>query len=367
MGITQQSKPIESVGTLANLALLTGNLGVPGGGLYPLRIYANSQGMNDMGLLPDYLPGYQPVSNGQRGLTLTEMVPALREGRLQALFVIGENIVRSYPDPLAAQAAFEAAQFVVVSDLFMTETAELADVVLPAAAPQEKDGTYTNVERRIQRLHQALESPGDAQPDWKTLTALAQLMGAQGFDYRHPSQIMDEIARNTPIYAGVSYVRLEGEGLQWPCPSPDHPGTSVLFVDGFAPRAKLTRFDSGSTADQPSPNGHLSLLMTQNRYQFHTGDQTRRVPGLIWFYPRDRVEVHPDDAARLGIGEGDQLRIASASGEALAEARLSDDAPQGALVLTNHFEANQLLASAPVDEATHTPALKALQVTVEKA
>ena len=391
MGVTQQAGATETVQALSNLALLTGNLGVMGGGLYPLRIHANSQGASDMGLLPDRLPGQQPLQDDEArrrlgaawgavlpaepGLTLTEMVPALRDGRLQALFVLGENLVRSYPDPEAARQALQAAPFVVVSDVFMTETAELADIVLPAAAPQEKDGTYTNVERRVQRLRAALEAPGEAQPDWRTLTVLAQLMGADGFAFRHPSEVMQEISRLAPIYGGVSYSRLDAEGLQWPCPTPDHPGTPLLFSDPSTnQRFRFVSLalqeppaDVGAVRERPSQNGQFSLLMTQNRYQAHTGEQSRRVPGLVWFYPEDRIEIHPLDAEPLGIADGDTVRVISEGGEATSKARLTDDAPRGAVAFTSHFESTPLLATAPADPSSHTPALKALRIRLERA
>ena len=239
----------------------------------------------------------------------------------QALFVLGENIVRSYPDPQAVRAALEAAQFVVVSDLFMTDTAELADVVLPAAAPQEKDGTYTNVERRVQRLHETLEAPGEAQPDWKTLTALAQLMGAQGFDYRHPSQIMDEIARLTPTFAGVSYEKLDRLGsIQWPCTDEAPEGTPIMHVDEFV-RGKGRFVVTSFVPTTERSTRKYPLILTTGRIlsQYNVGAQTRRTPNVFW-HAEDVLEIHPHDAEVRGIVDGDEVTITSRTGETMLRA-----------------------------------------------
>lgn len=384
MGITQQAKARQAIAGLVNLALLTGNVGPQGGGIYPLRIHANTQGATDMGLVPDRLPGYASLDDAgarrrfeelwrcalpaEPGRTLPQIIAAAKEGSVKALFVLGENLLLSHPDPEEARAALQRAELVVVSDLFLTETAELAHVVLPAAAPQELDGTYTNGERRVQRLHQALQPPEEARPAFRVLAELAQRLGAPGFDYAHPSRVFAEIAALVPAYAGLSYLRLDFGGVQWPCPQPDHPGTPILFAEGFPTgRARFLPLDNDLSAPPPA-DGAFYLLVERNRYQQHTGDQTRRTPGLVWFYPEDRAEISPLDAASLGLSEGDRVRIVSSTGEAVVRAHITDSSPPRVIALTTHYPdtAGRLLAAALADGRDTVP-LKGLFVRVEKA
>ena len=269
MGITQHTHGTDNVKALANLAMLCGNIGIEGGGLNPLRGQNNVQGACDMGALPNVLPGYQSVNredvlarfqqgwntgvrlSNRTGLTATEMFPAVLEGKLRAMLIMGENPVLSDANASHVKKALEALDFLVVQDIFLTETAEMADVVLPAASFAEKDGTFTNTERRVQRVRKALDPPGEASPDWEILCALAQRVSARmqagqvvvgpvarpsshGYwDYESSAQIFEELSAMVPAYAGMSYDRLEHGGIQWPCPDKYHPGTQYLHKDRF--------------------------------------------------------------------------------------------------------------------------------------
>jgi formate dehydrogenase alpha subunit len=247
MGITQHSHGTDNVLATANLAMLTGNIGKPSSGVNPLRGHNNVQGSCDMGALPNVYPGYQRVDDEAMrvkfeaawschlspdpGPTLVEMFDAIHQGRIKAVYIIGENVVLSEPDIQHIKDALDKVEYLVVQDIFLSETAEKADVILPACSFVEKDGTFTNTERRVQRVRKAIGEIGESKPDWWITCQIAQKMGGKGFDYKHPSQIMDEIARLTPSYGGISYKRLERESLQWPCPTKDHPGTPILHRD----------------------------------------------------------------------------------------------------------------------------------------
>ncbi|MEE9365573.1 MAG: formate dehydrogenase subunit alpha, partial [Dehalococcoidales bacterium] len=250
MGITQHSHGTDNVIATANLAMLTGNVGKPGSGVNPLRGQNNVQGACDMGALPNVYPGYQAVTNpavkekfetawdcslpAQPGLTITEIIDGAYNGKIKAIYIMGENPVLSEPEAKHAEEALQKLEFLVVQDIFLSETAKLADIVLPGVSFAEKDGTFTNTERRVQRVRKAMEPVGDAKPDWWITCQIAQRMGkGKGFDFARPSQIMDEIARLTPSYGGISYRRLEKGGLQWPCPTKDHPGTPILHTEQF--------------------------------------------------------------------------------------------------------------------------------------
>jgi len=240
MGITQHSHGTDNVIATANLAMLTGNIGKPSTGVNPLRGQNNVQGACDLGALPNVYTGYQAVAdsavrekfekawgcslNPSPGLTLTEMFDAAHKGQIKAVYLIGENPILSDPDANHVKESLEALEFLVVQDIFLSETAQLADIVLPSTSFAEKDGTFTNTERRVQRVRKAIEPVGDSKTDWWITCQIARRMGAGGFQFEHPSQIMDEIASLTPSYGGISYSRLEDGGLQWPCPTPEHPG-----------------------------------------------------------------------------------------------------------------------------------------------
>jgi len=250
MGITQHSHGTDNVIAMANLAMLTGNIGKPSTGVNPLRGQNNVQGACDLGALPNVYTGYQAVANPDirkkfetawecslnpsPGLTLTEIFQPAHQNQIRALYLIGENPVLSDPDANHVRKVLSDLEFLVVQDIFLSESAQLANVVLPAASFAERNGTFTNTERKVQLVRKAIEPIGDSKPDWWITCQIAQRMGARGFGFQHPSQIMEEIASVTPSYGGISYNRLEKDGLQWPCPTPDHPGTPILHTKQFS-------------------------------------------------------------------------------------------------------------------------------------
>jgi len=388
MGITQHTHGTDNVLGTANLAMLTGNVGKPSTGVNPLRGQNNVQGACDMGGLPNVYPGYQKVIspevkqkfgaawgctlNDSVGLALTEVFDAILDGKVKALYMVGENPILSDADANHVRKAIEQADFIVSQDIFLTETNKLADVVLPAASYAEKDGTFTNTERRVQRVRKAIEPIGQSKPDWWILCEIAKRMGASGFDFSGPSEIMDEIAAVTPIYHGISYDRLENGGLQWPCPAPEHPGTQFLHGERFAaPDGKghfkpLTYKPSAELPDDEYP-----LLLTTDRslYHFHTSTMTRRVDGLEKLDDRELLKIHPEDASRLGIAPGETVRVASRRGEVTVEVDVTEICPPGTVSLTFHFAETptNVLTNAALDPIAKIPETKVCAVRVEKS
>jgi formate dehydrogenase alpha subunit len=383
MGITQHITGTDNVQALANLALITGNLGRKGTGIYPLRGHQNVQGACDMGALPDLYSGYQKVSlfrskfeeawstdlPDNPGLTAVEMMRAAEDGRLKGLLVVGENPMMSYPDRHQVKRALEALDFLAVSDIFPTETTELADVVLPAACFAEKDGTFTSTERRIQRIRCCVPPPEEARPEWIWICELMEKLGLAP-DYRLPAEIMEEIARLTPIYGGVRYARLGVAGLQWPCPTEDHPGTEVMHVEKFPiGRARLRPVEHqepGEAADQDYP-----FLLTTGRslYHFHTGTMTRRTSLLDREVPNPALEVNFQDAQQLGIRSGQRLTVESRRGKLCLEAKVTHHIPAGTIFLPFHFSeapANALTGSA-LDPQSKIPEFKVTAVRIRRA
>jgi formate dehydrogenase alpha subunit len=388
MGITQHTVGHQNVLAVANLALLTGNLGIPGGGVNPLRGQGNVQGACDMGGLPNFYPGYQLVTDpavrekfsgyygieqppAKPGLTITEMLQAAYDGRVRAMHIMGENPAMSDPDANHVRECLDKVGFLVVQDIFLSETAELADVVLPAVAFAEKDGTYTNTERRVQRIRQVFSPLGEAKADWRILCQIAQRMGAgTGWHYANPSEIMEEIAEVTPSYGGIHYDRLDGDGLQWPCPSPDHGGTPILHTSKF-PRGRghFSPVQHQPPAELPD-DGYPFMLTTGRILQhYHTGTMTRRVNGLDALAPEERIEVNSVDAATLGITDGDWIRVSSRRGTVKARARVCDRPRRGLVFMTFHFAealGNELTNNV-VDPVAKIPEYKVCAVKVEKA
>jgi len=385
MGITQHTTGTDNVLSLANLAMLTGNIGRPGTGVNPLRGQNNVQGACDLGALPNVYPGYQKVDDPASrakfekawgaplsptaGLTVVEMINAAADGQLKALYVLGENPMLSDPDTGHVEAALETLDFLVVQDIFLSETAELADVVLPAASFAEKDGTFTNTERRVQRVRKALDAPGQALPDWQILCRLASRMGYQ-MHYDHPSAIQDEIASLTPSYGGITYDRLEGGGLQWPCPDAEHPGTPYLHKGRFA--RGLGKFHAVEfLPPKELPDDAYPFVLSTGRIlqHFHTGTMSRRSDVLDKLVPVGTIEIHPADAARLGIADSDTVRVASRRGELELPARLTDRVAPGTLFLAFHYReapANRLTIAA-LDPVAKIPELKVCAVRIEPA
>ena len=383
MGITQHTTGTDNVLALANLAMVTGNIGRPGTGVNPLRGQNNVQGACDMGALPNVYPGYQAVDDaavrakfekawGVRlpsapGLTVVEIIHAAAEGKVKALYCLGENPMLSDPDITHVEEALKALDFLVVQDIFLSETARLADVVLPAASFAEKDGTFTNTERRVQRVRKALPPPGEARADWKILSDLARRMG-HAMDYPDPSAIQDEIAALTPSYAGIAYERLEAQGLQWPCTGRDHPGTPILHKDRFTRgRGKFHAIEF--IPPKELPDAQFPFLLSTGRIlqHFHTGTMSRRSEVLDRLVSVGAIEIHPDDAARLGVADSQPVRVASRRGEITIQARVTDRVAPGTLFLAFHYRespANRLTIAA-LDPVAKIPEFKVCAVRVE--
>lgn len=382
MGLTQHTQGTANVLALANLALLAGQVGRPATGVNPLRGQNNVQGACDMGALPHVLPGYQPLSAPEAhakfaaawgrpippnpGLTVVEMCEAARAGKIKALLIMGENPMVSNPEIAQVAEALQALEFLVVLDIFPTETTAFAHVVLPAASFAEKEGTFTNTERKVQLVRQALPPPGEAKPDWQILCQLSQRLGYP-MAYDHPREIMEEIALLTPIYGGISYRRLGKGGLHWPCPSPDHPGTPYLHKDRF-PRGKGKFHAVEWQPPQETPDREYPFVLTtgRNLWHYHSRTMTGRVEGLAELSPEAYVEINPGDASRLGIREGQRVRVSSRRGTIVVRAKLTERIPPGTVFIPFHFggaPAN-LLTPVFLDPDAKIPELKACAVHV---
>jgi len=369
----------------ANLAMLTGNMGKPSTGVNPLRGQNNVQGACDMGALPNVYPGYQAVSDPairekfetawgcglppSPGLTLVEMLEAAYQQKIKALYLIGENPVLSDPDSQHVREALSRLEFFVVQDIFPTETVEYAHVVLPGASFAEKDGTFTNTERRVQRVRKAIEPISDSKPDWWIICQVAQRLGAKGFDYSYPFDIIEEIRNLTPSYGGISYQRLEDGGLQWPCPTDDHPGTPILHMNIFVRgKGRFIPLKYIPPGEMPDENYPLILTTGRSLYHFHTGTMTRKVAGLNIIEPEGVVEISPEDASQLGIAQGDKVKISSRRGEVITKAKVTEALPSGVVFMTFHFaeSAANILTNPKLDPVSKIPELKVSAVKVEK-
>ncbi len=388
MGITQHTSGTDNVKVLANLALMTGHIGRPGTGVNPLRGQNNVQGACDVGGLPNVYPGYQPVNSAdmQRkfaaawgvpderlsltpGLTVTEIMHGALTGHIKAIFVMGENPMLSDPNLTHVEEALRAVEFLAVQDIFLNETAQLADVVLPAASFAEKEGTFTNTERRVQLIRPALDVPGSARPDWAIITDLANRLDAN-WQYDSPSAIFDELATVTPQYAGMSFARLQETGLQWPCPTPDHPGTAVLHASQFTRGKGLFHaIPYRPPAEETDADYPFILSTGRILFHWHGGTMSRRSPGLEAIAPQAEVEIHPTDAAALGVTVGDWVQVRSRRGEVTAVARITRRSPVGTVFMTFHFAeaAANLLTIDAVDPVAKIPEYKVCAVAVRRA
>ena len=387
MGITQHTTGTDNVMALSNLALLTGNVGRPGTGLNPLRGQNNVQGACDLGGLPNVFPGYQAVTveaNRRKfaagwnvpyerlsptpGLTVTEMMDAALRGDVKAIYVVGENPMLSDPNLNHVEEALRAVDFLVVQDIFLNETGVMADVVLPAVSFAEKSGTFTNTERRVHLVRPALQPFGEARADWEIVTALANRLGAT-WAYDSAGDICDEMAALTPIYGGISHRRLEEGGLQWPCPTPDHPGTPYLHEGTFSRGKGLFKpVDYIAPAEETSEEYPYILSTGRILYHWHGGTMSRRSPGLDAIAPSAEVEIHPRDAAELQIGQEELVRVASRRGEVVANARITRRSPPGTVFMTFHYAeaAANLLTIDAVDPTAKIPEYKVCAVKVER-
>jgi len=384
MGITQHTTGTDNVLALANLAMLTGNVGRRSTGVNPLRGQNNVQGACDLGALPNVYPGYQKVDDpeAQRkferiwgvalpskpGLTVVEIMNAAADGSVKGLYIMGENPMVSDPNINHVREALENLEFLCVQDIFLTETARMADVVLPAASFAEKDGSFTNTERRVQRVRKALSPPGEARQDWQILCELACRLG---FPMRcdDPSDIADEIASVTPIYAGINYERIDGKGLQWPCPDENHPGTVFLHEGRFSRGlGKFHPTPFRSARELPDDEYPYRLTTGRLLYHFHTGSLSRRTPGLEQIAPPAPFEINPEDAAREGIEDGDVVELATRRGFVRSRAVLTERSPVGTIFMAFHYSeapANMLTNDA-LDPIAKIPELKVCAVRLRK-
>ena len=384
MGITQHVSGTNNVIALANLAMVAGQIGKPSSGVNPLRGQNNVQGACDMGGLPNVYTGYQRVDDeavrqkfekawgvplsSRPGLTLMEMMKAIAEGQVKALFILGENPLLSDPNANKVREELQHLDLLVVQDIFLSETAELAHIVLPGVSFAEKDGTFTNTERRVQRVRKAIEPLGNARPDWQITCDLSTRLGYP-MKYSSPGEIMEEIASLTPSYGGIRYERLERLGLQWPCPSVDHPGTPFLHKDKFT-RGK-GKFHITPYAPAPElPDAEYPFLLTTGRvlYHFHTLI-SRKSRGLSEIYPEGVVEINPEDAARLGIQPEDGLvEVTSRRGKVKVKAKVADSVPPGVVFMTFHFKeaAANLLTIDALDPVAKIPEFKVCAVKIQK-
>ncbi len=408
MGVTQFSYGTGTVVSLSNLAVITGNLGRPGTGVNPLRGQNNVQGACDMGCLPNLLPGYLAVTDeGNRarfekewhvrlpskpGLRIPEVADAILGGRVRAAYVFGENPVMSDPDSDHLRHAFEHLDLLVVQDIFLTETARLAHVVLPAACWGEKEGTFTNTERRVQRVRKAVNPPGEARDDWWIFSALAQKMDYGRMNYLHPQEIWDEVRRLVPEkFGGITYSRLEkARGINWPCPAEDHPGTPILYQGGkFAtpsgkanlrpvffdpvriPEEKVREFKNalaGKITELPDEDYPFTLTTGRRGYHYHTGTMTRKSWPITQVTPEQLIEINPRDARKLGIEDGDFVRLSTRRGSIAAKAWVTERVPEKTVFTTFHFwEANvNELTINSTDPAACIPEFKVAAAKVEK-
>lgn len=383
MGVTQHTHGTDNVFAIANLALMTGNLGRRSTGVNPLRGQNNVQGATDMGCIPAFFPGYQSVSSPEvkariervwrtelsssPGLTATEMTDAALSGSLKALYVKGENSVVSDPDVQHTVEALKKLELLVVQDIFLTETAELADVVLPAACFAEKDGTFTNTERRVQRVRKAVEPPAEAREDSWIIVQLSNRLGYE-ISYDSIEDVFREAGQVWPALAGISYARIGGTGLQWPCPTRDHPGTPYLFKGGFPKRwPAFTPVEYRPSEELPDSEYPLVLNTGRELFQYHTGTMTRRVQAVNKVSPEAYVEVHPGDARNAGIDHGQMVKITSRRGTINIMALISKRPLQGTVFIPFHFKeaAANMLTNTVVDPIAKIPELKVCAVKLE--
>ena len=399
MGITQHIVGVRNVMDLANLQMLLGNLGVSGGGVNPLRGQNNVQGACDMGALPNVYPGYQPVINedaqkkfeaawgvplnNKVGMTVTEMMPGILEGKIHALYILGEDPVMSDPNSAHIRECLEACDFLVLQEIFPSETSKYADVLLPGVSFAEKTGTFTNTERRVQMVRKAIEttSPDGAREDWTIIADLAQRILALGprqpiggthaaWSYASTSDIMSEINALTPSYAGVTHDRLEkGERLHWPVKSIEHGGTPILHIGQFTRgKGKFAPIDHVPPAELPDDEYPWLLSTGRVLYHWHGGEMTRRAAGLMAVYGQPLIEVNPDDAIKLGLNGSRCVRVTSRRGSIEAEAWITDRVPPGMVYANFHFpEANaNELTQAALDPVAKIPEYKISAVRVER-
>lgn len=385
LGLSELTQGTASVMTLCMLGMLTGSIGIPGAGMLPLRGQNNVQGNADMGGMPNQVTGYQPVGDENvrerlekewgklppthAGITIPEMFDAAADGKLRGLWIQGEDVAQSDANQNHVIAALQKLDLLVIQDLFMTGTARYAHLILPAASALEQEGTFTNGERRIQWVRPAVKAPGESRPDWRVAIDVANAMG-EDWSYDSPAEVMDEIARVAPrLFGGFSYDRLEGDGIQWPCPNRDHPGTTCVHADGFLRgKGQLVSIDYEPSPEQASGQFPYVLITGRVLEHYNVGNMTRRSPNLQ-LVATDQLEIHPDDAAAIGVAEDEPVHLESRWGETDAPAHLTSRVSRGTLFLSFHDpdRHTNCLTSPYVDPQSKCPEYKVTAVNITKS
>jgi formate dehydrogenase major subunit/formate dehydrogenase alpha subunit len=387
LGITEHTHGTDNVYCLANLVLMTGHLGVRAAGMNPLRGQNNVQGANDAGATPIYYPGYQKVTDREvrekfesawgvplspdDGLNLNVMMKEMAKGTVKGVYVMGEDIVISEPNVSKVEEGLNNCEFVVCQEIFHNETTRFADVILPGACFAEKDGVFTNSDRRVQRVRKAVNPPGNARPDWEILCDVARAVGYDMPRYKDAGEIFAEYASLTPKIAGISHERLADNvaGIQWPCPDESHPGTPTLHMDGpMIGKAPFQAVDYRPSAELPDNDYPLVLSTGRTLYHYNSATQTRRDPGPVAKQRANFLEIHRGDAKRLGIKHGETIRVLSRRGAIEAEAWVSPRVRRGCVWMPMHFAEQRanLLTNDAGDSVTGTGEYKVCAVRVEK-
>ncbi|AOY77789.1 formate dehydrogenase [Clostridium formicaceticum] len=382
LGITEHTTGTANVMCLANLAMVTGHVGVENAGVNPLRGQNNVQGACDLAALPNVFPGYKDVTDpnnvaifsqawgvnvsDKKGLRIPEMLDEALLGNVKGMYVMGEDPVLTDPDANHVRKAFEALEFLVVQDLFMTETATYADVFLPAACYAEKDGTFTNTERRIQRVRKAVEAPGQCRLDWEIICDLARRIGYK-MKYSSSEEIFEEIRKLVPSYAGITYQRIDKVGLQWPCPDEEHKGTKFLH-EGRFPRGKGLFIGVEYEAPAELTNKAFPKLLTTGRMLYHYNIMTRHSKNLDTLRPFELAEINPVDAKEIGIIDGDQIRVSSRRGSIITRVKVTERVSPGLLFMTFHYKESPVneLTNSAFDPVTKTAEYKVSAVKIER-
>ncbi len=386
LGITEHITGTDNVKTCANLQMLLGNLGKESAGVNPLRGQNNVQGACDMGALPDVYTGYQKAADPEvrkkfekawnvetlpfvSGTKIPAMFDGMLDGEIKALYLYGENVVMSEPNQKHTIKALKKVDFLVVQDIFFNETAKYADVVLPGTCFAEIDGTFTNTERRVQRVRKAVGPPGQAKDDWWIISEIAKRMGYD-MGYTGPEEIWEEIRKLTPSMTGITYDRIKRNGIQWPCPDKEHPGTRFLYKDGKFPRGKATFIPAQWKPPAEVPDKEYPLTLTTGRrlWHYHTCTQTRRSEGFEEVFPEELIEISHKDAARLKINNEEYVRAISRRGEIKVKAWVTGRVPEGVCFLSFHFHeaCGNVLTNNVFDPVTSTAEYKACAIRVEK-
>ena len=388
MGLTQHAHGTDNVSALIDLALLTGNIGKAGCGVAPLRGQNNVQGACDLGALPNLLPGHMPVDDeaarlhlgaiwdseisAKPGLAAPEMIHEIASGKIRALYIVGENPVMSEPQSAFVSWMMQRLDLLIVQDIFLTETAKHANIVFPAAVVGEKQGTFTNATRRIQHTAGGLTPPGEAREDWKIIQQMANAMG-HNWDYRSTETIWQEIRRAAPIFSGVTYGKLkEMGGIFWPCYDESHPGTPALYDDGFAFSDRRARFIPcrlPQSLMEPTDEYPYVLITGRLLAHFNTGEMSRRSERLMKVASESFVQIHPDDAGKSALADGDQVRVTSPYGTITTKLAVTEEVSSGYLFIPIHFDnpnVNTLMSAVPLDPHARMPALKVIPARIER-